>query len=99
MIVKPVANLNTIWYNESNDECSGMSVDRSMNETSMMKISDFSSFNRILNENLPMKLTDFDEEQEEKKLFQWPSSSLPLFSNEANSSLDIDDEKIVGILV
>jgi hypothetical protein len=98
MMVKPVANLN-IWYNESNDDYSGMSVDKSIQNETPMKIGDFSSFNRILNEKLPMKFTEFDEDQEEKKLFQWPNSSLPLFSNETCSSLDIDDEKIVGILV
>lgn len=40
-----------------------------------------------------------DECKEDSKMFQWPQTSLPqLYSNET-ISLDIDDEKIVGILV
>lgn len=42
---------------------------------------------------------DYDQDREEKSLFQWPQTELPqLYSNET-ISLDIDDDKIVGILV
>jgi len=42
---------------------------------------------------------DEDREDQEKNLFQWPQTDMPqMYSNET-ISLDIDDDKIVGILV
>lgn len=111
------------WYtNDSNDEFSGLSVDKSIINTndksnknnnnadatsSLLKLSDFSSFNRVLNGKLSVTSNDFDEDIEEKRLFQWPRNNLPIFSSTTStannqnetSSLDVDDEKIVGILV
>jgi hypothetical protein len=94
-------NVNS-WYNDSNDEFSGVSVDKSViNEAtnSIIRISDYSNFNKPMNGKLSINSNDFDEDLEEKKLFQWPKNNLPLFSGNETSSLDVDDEKIVGILV
>ena len=42
---------------------------------------------------------EFDEDREEKKLFQWPQSSqTELFSNDT-LRLENDNEKCIGILV
>jgi len=41
----------------------------------------------------------YDEDREENKLLQWPQANIPqLYSNET-ISLDIDDDKIIGVLV
>ena len=100
--LKPMSNINS-WYNDSNDEFSGLSVDKSViNEAtnSIIRISDYSNFKKPMNGKLSLNSNDFDEDLEEKKLFQWPKNNLPLFgSGNETSSLDVDDEKIVGILV
>jgi hypothetical protein len=59
--------------------------------------------NNIINNNnndLTLDSKDeFDEDQEEKKLFEWPQNNMPqLYSNET-ISLDIEDDKVIGILV
>ena len=91
---KTVPKMN-VWYSnhgEISDDYTGISVDKSM--TSLSKKSN--PYSTFLNGNLVSE-HEHDRFDEEKRSYGWPRKTQ-IFSNET-ISLDVDDEKVVGILV
>lgn len=64
--------------------------------TNSLKKSEYKSFGtngKLSNEN------EYEDDKEDKKLFDWPKNNAQKVSNGETISLDVDDERIVGILV
>lgn len=91
----PIPKLN-VWYSnhgEVSDDYAGISVDKSTNSLNK-KSNPYSSY---LNRNL---VSEHENQhfEEDKRGFSWSGNQTQVFSNET-ISLDVDDEKVVGILV
>jgi hypothetical protein len=112
-ISKPAPKAN-VWYGDS-DEYFGVdrALLNMGSINTIEKMSKFKNKSENKNENENSEYSnynndytvdskdcsEFDEDKEEKKLFQWPHNNMPqLYSNDT-ISIDIDDDKVVGILV
>ncbi len=68
--------------------------DNAINNKEMDTNNEYRNYSDLLDRD-----NNYDEEREENKLLQWPQADIPqLYSNET-ISLDIDDDKILGVLV
>ena len=99
-ITKQPSMRNNVWYGNQTDGYCG--IDRAFYschsntiEKLGRKTSDYNNYNDFMGDIKD----EFDEDREEKKLFQWPQSSqTELFSNDT-LRLENDNEKCIGILV
>ena len=91
---KPPAS-NSTYKNNKNCNNNTFSNNGKQNGVNSLKKSEYKSFGtngKLSNEN------DYDDDKEDKKLFDWPKNAQKV-SNGETISLDVDDERIVGILV